>query len=164
MACKFADKGFAKLEQEGIASLRDRNGEHFPSGAGCGGESKAPVRKRQVCAGRRGMGRPTPRGKTTSLQREESNVRKGKRGGGGRQRERAARPAADGPAPGDGAGAAAEGSGGDPGAGPQDGADEPGPGGVVRTGANGPGAARAGGRRRTSGPTAGTDRRPGTAN
>ena len=96
--------------------LQERSGEHFLSGPGCGGESKARAGKPQVCGGQGGR-------------RPERN-RKFAEGGEQCRERRTGRPGpsagTSGPICGCGPAPAVERGGGDPGAGPQDGAEQPG--------------------------------------
>ena len=70
--------GRFKAESRGNHPLQDDNGEHFLSGAGCGGDSKAHVGKRQVCSRRSGPGRRRTGGKQQVCRRQERSVRKGR--------------------------------------------------------------------------------------
>ena len=80
----------SRLNRREITPLQDLDSERFLSGAGCSGESKAHVAKRQVCGRRDGQ----PQGKNRKnawggRKRQERRPSRGRR-----RRKRAARPAA----------------------------------------------------------------------
>ncbi len=97
---KFADAGSFKAESRVNHPLTDRNSEHFLSRAGCGERARPTLENDKFAVvGTAPGGRPQP--KTTSLQWVEDRTTELR--GLDRRRRRPAGPAADAPAPGDGA-------------------------------------------------------------